>query len=485
MNRLKKTYLEKLLVIASPETSSTLLPGLFVPVGRFVLALLIIFPCSKFTQRMKQFCLRQSQKLVVCCGLLFWLLMMPSQAKAYTPPYFFTQDTTIVQCDSTAAYTNWIDNKIFALANSMGPGNTVTATPPVNPSFMFATPCGDTVTHILTLRDGSNMVLQIDTVTLIAKDDQVPTFVTLPNAMDTVGCLSAASPDSLGRPTATDNCDTLVEVTFLDNFSMVTCPNDQTIQRIWSITDDCGNTNTFVQTIVIIDTIPPSFTIPRDTVISCEFGDSPTFTGEPTIVQNDCDSLTSSNYRFEDQLAAGGCANGYIVMRKWFVFDNCNNIDSAVQRIEVVDTVAPVIGTDAQDLIVNCTLGVDLDTLYQNWLNRDGGAQASDNCTQDMDLQWSAIITGTNSPALIPSLTCNDGDQILLQQTVSFIAMDECGNADTTIATIQVVDDQAPVITSCPSDMTLGTNASDCFRTFKVKRPPLTDECSAVILLEI
>ena len=61
--------------------------------------------------------------------------------------------------------------------------------------------------------------------------------------------------------------------------------------------DDCSNTNTYFQTIYVLDTIPPSFTVPEDTVVSCEFGDDPSITGVPILTQSDCDSLTAANYR--------------------------------------------------------------------------------------------------------------------------------------------------------------------------------------------
>ncbi|MEM6377618.1 MAG: HYR domain-containing protein, partial [Bacteroidota bacterium] len=500
--------------------------------------------------------------LVKISSILAILFLLATPSALFAQP-MTVNDTTRIDCGTTADYNLWIDNKQLALAFQF-PGSRLEATPPITTNFTFDTPCNDTVTHLLELFDGTNTLLYSEQAVLIVKDDEAPVFMSslpdtiflscndvipdsstvlrsdncqidqfmyteesnapgncpvadtirrnwtavdlcgnqasyqqtiiinddqrpvfldLPPLNDTVGCLADAHPDFTGYPVAEDNCDTDVEINFSDqltNESQLTgCQNQQRIIRIWTIRDDCSNTNTYVQTIRVIDTIPPSFIAPKDTVISCEFGDDPFFTGTPIFEQTDCDSLTENNYRFEDRIIASDCDNTYRVLRKWFVFDNCGNTDSVEQNIEVIDTIPPTFQRSAQDLILNCPNGQLLDTVYQNWIDDNGLALASDNCNADGDISWQALVSGTSTPATFPTRSCQDGDQIILEQTVDFIATDLCGNQDTTTASFRVVDDVAPQIISCPTDTTIFTRTDACLGSFRLFRPSVQDECSA------
>ncbi|WP_299892599.1 hypothetical protein, partial [uncultured Lacinutrix sp.] len=48
-----------------------------------------------------------------------------------------------------------------------------------------------------------------------------------------------------------DNCDNTLETTFTDSTANGTCANESVITRTWTLTDDCNNTTTLVQTITI------------------------------------------------------------------------------------------------------------------------------------------------------------------------------------------------------------------------------------------
>ena len=320
--------------------------------------------------------------------------------------------------------------------------------------------------------------------TIIIRDDQRPVFQFLPPLNDTVTCLQDAHPDFTGYPTATDNCDTEVRINYFDQLqnesTLPGCTHQQRIIRIWTVQDDCSNTNTYVQTIQVIDTIPPSFSVPADTIIDCSFGDDPFFTGYPTIIQNDCDSLTANNYRFEDKIISSDCDNNYNVVRTWYVFDNCGNIDSAEQRINVVDTIAPQFTQEAQDLILNCNAMVDLIQAYQDWIASHGSATAENNCSPDEDITWLAFIKGTNSIPSFPAASCNDGNQEILRQEIDFVAIDPCGNRDTTSATFRVIDDLQPQISGCPSDSTISTRESICIADYRIYRPDINESCGLV-----
>lgn len=317
---------------------------------------------------------------------------------------------------------------------------------------------------------------------IIIADMDRPVFTSLPPLVDTVTCTADAHPDFTGYPTAFDTCDAEPTIEYLDqvqnNADDPACDHQKRITRVWLISDDCSNTNTYVQTIYVIDTIPPVFTAPGDTTISCAFGDDPAFTGVPIFEQSDCDSLTADNYRFADQVSSGDCTHRYSVRRTWFVFDNCGNEVSFQQNIEVVDTTGPDFQPEASDLILNCTLGLDLEAAFSDWVDARGGAVAQDNCSPDSLLSWQALVAGTGSPASFPMRSCRDGDQIILEQVVDFVATDECGKADTTRATFRVIDDIAPVMGACPGDTTIYTRTQDCLAELRLVAPPMSDQCS-------
>ena len=57
--------------------------------------------------------------------------------------------------------------------------------------------------------------------------------------------------------TATDNCDKDVTVSYTDKKIDGDCPNNYTIERNWTATDDCGNTAVCTQVIKVADTVAP------------------------------------------------------------------------------------------------------------------------------------------------------------------------------------------------------------------------------------
>jgi hypothetical protein len=94
--------------------------------------------------------------------------------------------------------------------------------------------CGNITTH---------------TQTITVEDNTAPTFnETLPTD-ETAECDSA----DLTNPavlTASDNCGT-ADVTFSESTADGSCPNSYILTRIWTATDECGNTTSHTQTITV------------------------------------------------------------------------------------------------------------------------------------------------------------------------------------------------------------------------------------------
>jgi ribosomal protein S26 len=108
------------------------------------------------------------------------------------------------------------------------------------------------------------------------------------------------------------------------------------ITRIWSLTDECDNTSTLIQTITIEDTTAPEFTsdLPGDTTLECdEVTDAETLTAS--------DNCGDATVTIDETITNGSCDNEYTLIRVWTASDNCGNEVVHTQTITVQDTTAP------------------------------------------------------------------------------------------------------------------------------------------------
>ncbi|MBL0008170.1 MAG: hypothetical protein IPP25_13620 [Saprospiraceae bacterium] len=97
------------------------------------------------------------------------------------------------------------------------------------------------ITRVFTVTDNAGNV-QTCTQTITVVDNVAP-IVTCPGNV-TIQCTASTLPANTGTATATDNCDPVVGITFNDVIAGGICPQERTITRTWSATDDCGNTGT-------------------------------------------------------------------------------------------------------------------------------------------------------------------------------------------------------------------------------------------------
>ena len=332
-----------------------------------------------------------------------------------------------------------------------------------------------TITRIWTVSDScGNETIEEQVITI--EDSQAPTF-TVPGDV-TISCDEDPLDLSLtGEVTdAMDNCDPDVSVFFTDVTESGSCPESFTIIRTWRARDTCGNVTGKIQTITISDDEAPTFDVPADVTIDCSLAGNPSNTGEPTLVEDNCDPNVTVT--FTDVIIAGSCENTFTIRRTWRVTDACGNFTELDQMIDVVDQTAPNFSIEAQDLTITCTNGVDAEQSFMNWLNNRGGATATDNCSQSGDLIWTAVNSGTSDPADLPTVVCPAPSSVLTTQTVDFIVEDECGNRDTTTATFILQDIIAPVLLNCPTDITIPTDPGICTASFSVVPPTIIEECS-------
>ena len=277
--------------------------------------------------------------------------------------------------------------------------------------------------------------------TITVSDDEAP-ILSIPEDV-TIACGDDESTQSNGTATATDACDGQPLVEFEDSIFATSCPQERTIERTWTATDACGNATSAIQTITILDTLPPVIDCAFDVEISC---DDDIANVAPATASDNCDdapTLTST-----DVTNAGPCAHTYSVTRTYTSSDACGNVSTHVQTINIVDNQPPTIDCPADQVLT---------------------------CTDDLDLLELATATDTCDPA--PEVTHTDATEPgacpqAFTITRTFTATDACGNESSTTQTITVTDEIAPILTVTPlveldctdsvQDVALATATDNC-----------------------
>ncbi|MEZ4949328.1 MAG: SdrD B-like domain-containing protein [Saprospiraceae bacterium] len=243
--------------------------------------------------------------------------------------------------------------------------------------------------------------------------------------------------------TAEDMCDDNVEIDMTETVSAGNCP--YTITRVWTATDDCGNFSTASQLITVTDQVAPVITqVPNDTTVEC--GYYPPFDPNTVLATDNCDlDLDITYFDYFDSTSI--CP--YIIERNIIATDNCNNSDTVVQVITIIDTQVPVFSNVPNDTTITCDVAVPI--LSQ--------PTATDVCD--------ATVSITETIQTYPG-ACPQESRI----EYTWIAEDECGNFVTATANIYIIDTVAPVLSNIPVDMVI-----ECNDPFPNVFPTVVDNC--------
>lgn len=215
---------------------------------------------------------------------------------------------------------------------------------------------------------------------------------------------------------ATDNCG-VVDVQFSETISDGDCPI--IIERTWVATDACGNTDSYSQTIEVLDDIVPEIG-DFDIQIWVECSELDALTIPAT---DNCSSLVTT---YEDLLLSGGCLG--LLQRTWTVTDGCGNSASAIQYISLMDTQGPVFDGVPADMVFNC----------EDAIPSLPSVTASDACSEATLTFESAEIQGA----------CSTQDDLVWTWT----ATDACGNVSTASTTITFQELPPLDAETCPED---------------------------------
>ncbi len=413
-----------------------------------------------------------------------------------TPPVFTTpaMDETI-ECDlatNGANFTAWLASFAGAAATDNCGSVTLTTV------GLVPTPgCGNTIVYSVTIRATDQCGNSTDDpATFTIEDTTAPDWDDPMPADANVECDAIPT---VVTYTASDACDNTVDVTFAESTAPGACPQEQTITRTWTATDDCGNAITHVQTLTVEDSTPPTFDTPQiwtgNDGLECGDEEDLTITGFPTNIDDNCADddvngadgytmgdmswLTSTGYTISfsdvviDPHPGGGCSltgNGlyyrkYRVNRTWSVTDPCGNTTTSIQEINITDHTPPVVTCPA-DVTVECS--DDLTSITQ------GVATATDNCDDALDI----LITEDD---VITAGPC-DGQYSIAR---TWTAEDVCEQTSDCVQTLTVEDTTPPAFVDFPMDETIecdlatnGANFAAWLSNFA--GATATDNCSAV-----
>ncbi|MEZ4798234.1 MAG: hypothetical protein R2809_00355 [Flavobacteriales bacterium] len=242
---------------------------------------------------------------------------------------------------------------------------------------------------------------------------------------------------------AWDLCDQDVEVTMVESTEAGNCPNNYTIVRTYTATDDCENSTTYVQTISVFDTTAPVLgDIEAQVTYEC---DEAIALIEPTVY----DACGEVELTHEDTvIESSDCLT--LIQRVFTATDACGNSSSAVQMISIVDTTPPVFFDVLNGLQAPCD-------------NYDGiFVSASDNCNE-------VEITYTDE-------ILEDGCAGIVSRT--YTATDACGNSSTVNQFIILTDQVAPVAEVQPENITI-----ECGTEIPMFIPEWMDNCDDALEL--
>ena len=210
--------------------------------------------------------------------------------------------------------------------------------------------CPYTITRTWTATDScgnSTTATQVVTV-----EDNEPPVLQSPPADMTLDCGDVIpAPAEL---TATDNCSgelnggvmLIEDIDYSESISEG-CP--YTIIRTWTAYDDCDNESTVTQVITVIDdTQPVLFNLPPDLTLDC--GMIPDT--QMVVAVDDCDA--DLDMVFEETYSDSTCENTFKITRTWTFTDNCGNLISHTQNIQIQDTIPPVFTGVPSDILLPC-----------------------------------------------------------------------------------------------------------------------------------
>jgi hypothetical protein len=318
-------------------------------------------------------------------------------------------------------------------------------------------------------------------------DSIAPTFDLPPDTS------AFCSIDTLVLENVADNCDPNPSVTWGDTFSGQVC--NQTLTRIWTVTDACGNSATAEQTFSLTDDAPPVITTsPGNYAYTCENnqpGLQETYEAwqDSVSITDGCSEAfyfiaLKDSYVLEDTSTWPGtpvpdsimimCGSNMAVEADLVAYDACDNVIVESISFSVNDTVGPD--------FINCpaVISVEPDTVNCNAVVTLTAPGYEEVCFPD-NVKITLIIDGGDTLAMDTLLSIDTLLSVGIH-TALWVATDCNGNAGTCLTSVEIIDENALTVI-CPPDTTLFTVADSCNITMGINPPKtITSSCGKGVI---
>ena len=252
-------------------------------------------------------------------------------------------------------------------------------------------------------------------------------------------------------PTASDNC---AVASFVASHTPGTVFPKGTTTVTYTATDPAGNSSICSFNVTVVDNVAPAMmNCPSDIMAIANASCQAIVSWSAPTFSDNCSGGTMTSTR-----APGTTFNIGTTAVTYTATDAAGNTSTCTFNVIVQDAIKPVISGCPSDITVSA--GASCQTVV-NWT----APTFTDNCSG-----------GTMTSTRVPGSTFNVGTTI-----VTYTATDAVGNTSSCTFNVMVQDAVKPVISGCPSDITVSANAS-CQAVVNWTPPTFTDNCIGAIM---
>lgn len=296
--------------------------------------------------------------------------------------------------------------------------------------------CSDIGDNVVTLTVTASGGATDDCTATVTIEDNTPPVIVCPADMTFPCETDLTNFDQFGDATATDNCD-MSMIIFDDNTVTVNACNVGTVERVFTVTDDFGNSAQCTQIVTISGPANPLLesditwpTTPLD-IDDCVPDPNNIDSGMPSVDTANLDCFNIS-ITFSDNISGNTQCDGTII-RTWTVTDSCQAPDGVFEFVQVIN-INDDIGPDLSgptDMVIILPPG---NTTCDTFLNL--GASVSDCVSGFTVVNDSPFADNNNSEDA-------SGTYPVGETEITITATDLCGNTSTHFYVVNVVDTTA------------------------------------------
>jgi hypothetical protein len=201
--------------------------------------------------------------------------------------------------------------------------------------------------------------------------------------------------------------DTDLTIDFNETWNQLDCGIE--VIRVWTATDECGNTAECTQTVSFTDETPPVFTSwADDETVECS-DDLPEAWAE---YEEECGEADLS---ISEEVITSDCPSQHQLIRTYTATNSCGLSSSVAQTIDVQDTTPPVFNQTPADIEIDC--GEEIPEA--------GLVTATDTCDGDLEVVFNEEILGDGEVGTCTLIDPDPYDDLWSMILFTFMELDE------------------------------------------------------------